>query len=50
MDAGGRPLSCGPANNPALKQYVCRMITNMVASGFGAWTANARPFRDESVP
>ena len=28
----------GPNNNPAQKRYVCRVITNMVASGFGAWT------------
>jgi soluble lytic murein transglycosylase-like protein len=34
----------GPANNPAQKQYVCQVMTNMVASGFGAWTANARAF------
>jgi len=40
----------GPANNPAHKQYVCPVITNMVARGFGAWTANARVFRDEVVP
>jgi soluble lytic murein transglycosylase-like protein len=34
----------GPNNNPAQKQYVCAVITNMVASGFGAWTPNARSF------
>ena len=37
----------GPANDPAQKRYVCQVITNMVASGFGAWTANARAFCDE---
>lgn len=37
----------GPANDPAQKRYVCRVITNMVVSGFGAWTANARAFCDE---
>ena len=37
----------GPANDPAQKQYVCQVITNMVASGFGAWTANARAFCDK---
>jgi soluble lytic murein transglycosylase-like protein len=37
----------GPANDPAQKQYVCKVITNMVASGFGAWTANARAFCNE---
>ena len=34
----------GPDNNPAQKQYVCAVISNMVASGFGAWTENARSF------
>lgn len=34
----------GPKNNPAQKRYVCAVITNMVASGFGAWTANSRKF------
>ena len=34
----------GPNNDPAQKQYVCRVIANMVATGFGAWTANARQF------
>jgi soluble lytic murein transglycosylase-like protein len=34
----------GPDNNPAQKRYVCRVITNMVATGFGKWTDNARAF------
>ena len=34
----------GPNNNPAQKQYVCTVITNMVATGFGAWTDAARDF------
>jgi soluble lytic murein transglycosylase-like protein len=34
----------GPDNDPAQKQYVCQVIANMVASGFGRWTANAREF------
>ena len=34
----------GPNNNPAQRQYVCAVITNMVVSGFGAWTPNARAF------
>jgi soluble lytic murein transglycosylase-like protein len=34
----------GPDNDPAQKQYVCRVITNMVATGFGRWTSNARTF------
>lgn len=34
----------GPNNDPAQKRYVCRVITNMVATGFGKWTGNAREF------
>jgi soluble lytic murein transglycosylase-like protein len=34
----------GPDNDPAQKEYVCRVIANMVATGFGRWTANARTF------
>ncbi len=34
----------GPDNDPAQKQYVCAVIANMVASGFGRWTPNARAF------
>ena len=34
----------GPNNNPAQKQYVCAVITNMIASGFGSWTPNAKAF------
>ena len=34
----------GPNNNPAQKRYVCTVIRNMVASGFGEWTQNARRF------
>ncbi|HLH12152.1 MAG TPA: transglycosylase SLT domain-containing protein [Methylovirgula sp.] len=34
----------GPNNDPAQKQYVCAVIANMVASGFGQWTASARAF------
>ncbi len=34
----------GPNNNPAQKQYVCAVISNMVVSGFGQWTPNARSF------
>jgi soluble lytic murein transglycosylase-like protein len=31
-----------PGNPAAEKTYVCSVIRNMVASGFGQWTANAR--------
>lgn len=34
----------GPNNNPAQKRYVCAVITNMVATGFGAWTPESRNF------
>ncbi len=34
----------GPDNDPAQKRYVCRVIANLAASGFGAWTADARAF------
>lgn len=34
----------GPNNDPAQKRYVCRVIANMVATGFGRWTDNARTF------
>ncbi len=34
----------GPNNNPAQKKYVCTVITNMVATGFGTWTDAARDF------
>lgn len=34
----------GPNNDPAQKRYVCRVIANMVATGFGRWTQTARDF------
>ena len=34
----------GPNNDPAQKRYVCRVIANMVATGFGQWTPGARTF------
>ncbi|MTI06242.1 lytic transglycosylase domain-containing protein [Roseibium denhamense] len=34
----------GPNNDPAQKRYVCTVIRNMVASGFGNWTSNAKNF------
>ncbi|MEJ2124090.1 MAG: lytic transglycosylase domain-containing protein [Alphaproteobacteria bacterium] len=36
--------NAGPNNNPAQKKYVCRVIANMVATGFGKWTPTARKF------
>ena len=34
--------NAGPGNPAAERTYVCSVIRNMIASGFGAWTANAR--------
>ncbi|PLW75518.1 transglycosylase SLT domain-containing protein [Cohaesibacter celericrescens] len=34
----------GPNNNPAQKRYVCAVIGNLVASGFGKWTNSSRTF------
>lgn len=34
----------GPNNNPAQKRYVCRVIANLVATGYGAWTPEAKTF------
>ena len=34
----------GPGNEPAQKEYVCRVLANMVATGFGTWTDAAKAF------
>jgi hypothetical protein len=34
----------GPNNDPAQKRYVCRVISNLVATGYGAWTPAASAF------
>jgi soluble lytic murein transglycosylase-like protein len=34
----------GPDNDPAQKQYVCRVISNLVATGYGQWTPTASAF------
>lgn len=34
----------GPDNNPAQKRYICRVISNLVTAGHGAWTDQARVF------
>ncbi|MDP2121426.1 MAG: transglycosylase SLT domain-containing protein [Hoeflea sp.] len=34
----------GPNNDPAQKRYVCRVIANLVATGYGAWTPEAKTF------
>ena len=33
--------NAGPDNPAAERNYVCAVIRNMIASGFGRWTANA---------
>lgn len=34
----------GPNNDPAQKRYICRVIANLAATGFGQWTPQARSF------
>ena len=34
----------GPDNDPAQKRYICRVISNMVATGFGKWTPESEKF------
>lgn len=34
----------GPNNDPAQKRYVCRVISNLVATGYRKWTPNASDF------
>lgn len=34
----------GPNNPPAQKSYVCAVISNMIASGFGSWTEASKSF------
>ncbi len=34
----------GPGNPPAQKSYVCAVIGNMIASGFGSWTEQSKAF------
>lgn len=36
--------NAGPDNPKAQRAYICAVIAHMVASGVGAWTANARAF------
>jgi soluble lytic murein transglycosylase-like protein len=48
-DAGSWTLAvarynAGPGNPRAQRTYVCAVIANMVASGEGRWTRNARDF------
>lgn len=42
--------NAGPNNDPAQKKYVCAVLRNMVASGFGAWTPAARAFCNSDPP
>lgn len=34
----------GPDNDPAQKRYVCRVISNLVVTGYGQWTPQAKSF------
>jgi soluble lytic murein transglycosylase-like protein len=34
----------GPDNDPAQKRYICAVIRNLVATGFGNWTPESRRF------
>ncbi len=34
----------GPDNDAAQKRYICKVISNMVATGFGRWTSQAIQF------
>lgn len=36
--------NAGPNNTVAQRRYVCSVIGNLVASGFGSWTSEARAF------
>lgn len=36
--------NAGPKNTPAQQRYVCNVIKNLVRSGFGAWTPEAKAF------
>ena len=38
----------GPDNNPAQKKYVCRVLANIVAAGFGTWSKTSRAFCSSS--
>lgn len=34
----------GPDNDPAQRRYICRVIANLAATGYGQWTPEARSF------
>lgn len=34
----------GPDNDPAQRRYICRVIANLAATGYGRWTPEARRF------
>jgi soluble lytic murein transglycosylase-like protein len=36
--------NAGPSNKIGQRRYICSVIGSLVASGFGAWTSNARAF------
>ncbi|WP_414900362.1 lytic transglycosylase domain-containing protein [Rhizobium cremeum] len=40
----------GPNNDPAQQKYVCRVIANLVATGYGKWTRGAAAFCGKAQP
>jgi len=42
--------NAGKNNDPAQKRYVCRVLSRLVESGFGAWTASSSAFCQGEVP
>nr|WP_099056654.1 transglycosylase SLT domain-containing protein [Rhizobium sp. ACO-34A] len=40
----------GPNNDPAQQKYVCRVIANLVATGYGKWTPAASSFCRNAQP
>lgn len=38
--------NAGPKNTPAQQRYVCIVMRNLVRSGFGSWTPQAKAFCD----
>ncbi len=38
--------NAGPKNTPAQQRYVCNVMRNLVRSGFGSWTPQAKAFCD----
>ncbi len=41
--------NAGKNNDPAQKRYVCRVLSRLVESGFGAWTSHSKAFCGDEV-